>query len=39
MMHNVKGIKFQILQNPEFLAERIAIQDGVLIGGRETSGK
>ncbi|XP_051141253.1 UDP-glucose 6-dehydrogenase 2-like [Andrographis paniculata] len=41
LKHNSKGIKYQILSNPEFLAEGTAIQDliepdRVLIGGRET---
>ncbi|KAG7023225.1 UDP-glucose 6-dehydrogenase 1, partial [Cucurbita argyrosperma subsp. argyrosperma] len=41
LIHNSKGIKYQILSNPEFLAEGTAIKDlfnpdRVLIGGRET---
>ncbi|KAK9118969.1 hypothetical protein Scep_017062 [Stephania cephalantha] len=41
LTHNSKGIKYQILSNPEFLAEGNAIKDllnpdRVLIGGRET---
>ncbi|KAF5809353.1 putative UDP-glucose 6-dehydrogenase [Helianthus annuus] len=41
LTHNSKGVKYQILSNPEFLAEGTAIEDlfapdRVLIGGRET---
>ncbi|VVB08910.1 unnamed protein product [Arabis nemorensis] len=41
LTHNSKGIEFQILSNPEFLAEGTAIKDlynldRVLIGGRDT---
>jgi UDPglucose 6-dehydrogenase len=41
LTHNSKGINYQILSNPKFLAEGTAINDllkpdRVLIGGRET---
>ncbi|KAI3467261.1 hypothetical protein Pfo_023924 [Paulownia fortunei] len=41
LTHNSKGINYQILSNPEFLAEGTAIKDlfnpdRVLIGGRDT---
>ncbi|KAF3646640.1 UDP-glucose 6-dehydrogenase 3 [Capsicum annuum] len=43
LTHNSKGINFQILSNPKFLAEGTAIEDlfqpdRVLIGGGETPG-
>ncbi|GLJ26937.1 hypothetical protein SUGI_0527340 [Cryptomeria japonica] len=41
LMHNKKGLSFQVLSNPDFVAEGSAIQDLfnpelVVIGGRET---
>ncbi|KAG8097573.1 hypothetical protein GUJ93_ZPchr0013g36275 [Zizania palustris] len=41
LVHNSRGVRYQILSNPEFLAEGTAIKDlfapdRVLIGGRET---
>jgi UDPglucose 6-dehydrogenase len=41
LTHNSKGINYQILSNPEFLAEGTTINDllkpdRVLIGGQET---
>nr|GFA74473.1 UDP-glucose 6-dehydrogenase 4 [Tanacetum cinerariifolium] len=41
LTHNSKGVNYQILSNPEFLAEGTAIEyffapDRVLIGGKET---